>query len=53
LTQAPRDSKLGLRLVQKHCTTVDTQRGAFEALAFHLEQLWVMLDSIHFAYLEP
>ena len=52
LTQAPRDSRLGLRLVQAHCTTIETQRRTFEALAFHLEQLWVMIDTIHHAYLE-
>ena len=50
LSQAPRDSRLGLRLVQAHCTTVETQRRAFEALAFHLEQLWMMIDTIHHAY---
>jgi pyrroloquinoline-quinone synthase len=53
LTQAPRDSQHGLRLVQTHCTTVETQRRAFEALAFKLELLWVMIDSIHHAYREP
>jgi pyrroloquinoline-quinone synthase len=51
LTQAPRDSRLGLRLVQAHCTTAESQRKAFDALAFHLEQLWVMVDTIHHAYL--
>src|ERR671921_1523998 len=34
LVQAPRDSRQGLALVQKHCVTADTQRRAFEALAF-------------------
>ena len=53
LTQAPRDSRVGLGLVQTHCTTVETQRRAFEALAFKLEMLWVMIDTIHHAYLEP
>jgi pyrroloquinoline-quinone synthase len=53
VSQAPRDSRQGLRLVQTHCTTVDAQRRAFEALAFHLELLWVMIDTIHHAYLEP
>jgi pyrroloquinoline-quinone synthase len=53
LTQAPRDSEQGLHLVQTHCTTVPTQRKAFEALAFKLELLWVMIDSIHHAYSEP
>jgi pyrroloquinoline-quinone synthase len=50
LVQAPRDSRQGLTLVQEHCTTVDTQRRAFEALAFKLEMLWVMIDTIHHAY---
>jgi pyrroloquinoline-quinone synthase len=53
LTQAPRDSQQGLRLVLTHFTTVETQRRAFEALAFKLEMLWVMIDTIHHAYLEP
>src|SRR5499427_6099371 len=52
LTQAPRDSQQGLHLVQTRCTTVETQRKAFEALAFKLELLWVMIDTIHHAYLE-
>ena len=53
LTQAPRDSQEGLRLVMAHCTTVETQRRAFAALAFKLEMLWVMIDTIHHAYAEP
>jgi pyrroloquinoline-quinone synthase len=53
LTQAPRDSQQGLQLVLTHCTTVETQRRAFAALAFKLELLWVMIDTIHHAYLEP
>ena len=52
LTQAPRDSQQGLHLVLTHCTTVETQRRAFEALAFKLEMLWVMIDTIHHAYAE-
>jgi pyrroloquinoline-quinone synthase len=50
LVQAPRDSAQGLRLVQQHCTSADSQRRAFEALAFKLEMLWLMIDSIHHAY---
>lgn len=53
LTQAPRDSQQGLKLVLTHCTTSETQRRAFDALAFKLEMLWVMIDTIHHAYLEP
>ena len=50
LTQAPRDSQQGLELVTTHCTTVEMQRKAFEALAFKLELLWLMIDTIHHAY---
>src|SRR5262245_25638561 len=53
LIQAPRDSAQGVQLVLSRCTTVETQRKAFEALAFKLEMLWVMIDTIHHAYLEP
>jgi pyrroloquinoline-quinone synthase len=52
LVQAPRDSQQGLRLVQERCTTIESQRRAFEALAFKLEMLWVMIDTIHHAYSE-
>jgi pyrroloquinoline-quinone synthase len=53
LTQAPRDSEQGLHLVLTRCTTIETERKAFEALAFKLELLWVMIDTIHHAYAEP
>ena len=52
LTQAPRDSQHGLLLVTDNCTTVETQRRAFDALAFKIELLWVMIDTIHHAYAE-
>lgn len=50
LVQAPRDVTHGLALVKRHCTSVDTQRQAFEALAFKLEMLWALIDTIHHAY---
>lgn len=50
LEQAPRDSRHGLHLVQQHCTTIETQNRAFDALRFKLEVLWVMIDTIHSAY---
>ncbi len=52
LVQAPRDVTHGLAIVKQHCTTVDTQREAFEALAFKLDMLWAMIDTIHHAYLD-
>lgn len=53
LVQAPRDSQHGLQIVLDGCRTIETQRKAFEALAFKLELLWVMIDTIHHAYAEP
>lgn len=50
LDQAPRDSRHGLHLVQRHCTTIETQYRAFDALRFKLEMLWAMIDTIHNAY---
>lgn len=50
LVQAPRDVKHGLAIVQRHCTTVETQQAAFEALRFKIEMLWALIDVIHNAY---
>ncbi len=50
LVQAPRDVQHGLAIVQRHCTTVETQRAAFEALRFKIEMLWALIDVIHNAY---
>jgi len=52
LVQAPRDVNHGLAIVKEHCTTPETQRQSFEALAFKLELLWAMIDTIHNAYRE-
>ena len=52
LVQAPRDVQHGLRIVKEHCTTVESQRMAFEALEFKLDMLWAMIDTIHNAYRE-
>lgn len=50
LVQAPRDSTQGLELVTAHCTSVETQQRAFAALAFKIEMLWVLIDTVHNAY---
>jgi pyrroloquinoline-quinone synthase len=50
LVQAPRDVTHGLAIVQRYCTSVETQRKAFEALQFKLDMLWAMIDTIHHAY---
>jgi pyrroloquinoline quinone (PQQ) biosynthesis protein C len=38
--------------VQQYCTTIETQQRAFQALAFKLEMLWVMIDTIYNGYSE-
>ena len=52
LVQAPRDVTHGLRIVREWATTPERQRKVFEALAFKLEMLWAMIDTIHNAYRE-
>ena len=52
LVQAPRDVKHGLSIVQRIAPRSETQRQAFEALAFKLDMLWAMIDTIHNAYRE-
>jgi len=52
LVQAPRDVAHGLRIVREWATTPERQRKVFEALAFKLEMLWAMIDTIHNAYRE-
>jgi pyrroloquinoline-quinone synthase len=52
LVQAPRDVSHGLRIVKDWATTPERQQKVFEALAFKLEMLWAMIDTIHNAYLE-
>ena len=52
LVQAPRDSGQGLAVVRAHCTTVESQRRAFDALRFKIEMLWVLIDAVHNAYRE-
>lgn len=52
LVQAPRDVGHGLRIVRGWAITAERQRKVFEALAFKLEMLWAMIDTIHNAYAE-
>jgi len=52
LVQAPRDVGHGLRIVREWAITAERQGQVFEALAFKLEMLWAMIDTIHNAYRE-
>jgi pyrroloquinoline-quinone synthase len=50
LVQAPLDSAQGLAIVTTHCKTTEAQQLAFAALAFKIEMLWVMIETIYHAY---
>ena len=50
LTQARRDSDIGLRLTLDYCTTADLQERAVRALHFKCDVLWAILDSIYWEY---
>ena len=50
--QAPRDVATGFASCSALGTTPERQRKVFEALAFKLEMLWAMIDTIHNAYRE-
>ena len=53
LTQAPRDTDFALDYVKREATTVERQQATINALIFKCDVLWVMLDALHFAYVEP
>jgi len=46
LGQAPRDSGEAMDIVRVHCTTVESQRRAVDALCFKLGMLWAMITAI-------
>jgi pyrroloquinoline-quinone synthase len=50
LTQARRDSKEGLDLTLKYCTSREMQDSAVKAITFKCDVLWSILDAIHAKY---
>jgi pyrroloquinoline-quinone synthase len=50
LTQARSDSEHALELTLTHCTTVQMQQEAVDALEFKCDVLWAMLDALTQAY---
>jgi pyrroloquinoline-quinone synthase len=50
LTQARRDSELGLSLTLAHCDTPGLQRAAVAALALKCDILWALLDAVALSY---
>lgn len=53
LTEAPRDADFALDYVKRHAVTAAEQQAAIRALEFKCDVLWVQLDALYFAYVEP
>ena len=53
LTQAPRDADFALDYVKTHAKTPEQQEQAIRALEFKCDVLWVQLDALYSAYVEP
>jgi pyrroloquinoline-quinone synthase len=53
LTQAPTDVAFALGYVKKHADTPEKQAQVLDTLRFKCDVLWVQLDALHFAYVEP
>ena len=53
LTQAPRDADFALEYVKQHARTPEQQEAVIRALEFKCNVLWVQLDALYFAYVDP
>ncbi len=53
LTQAPRDADYALNYAKEHATTPELRQAVCDALTFKCHMLWVQLDALHHAYVEP
>jgi pyrroloquinoline-quinone synthase len=53
LDQAPEDARFALRWVTEHAVTRSDQELVIRALASKCDILWVLLDAIYFAYVQP
>ncbi len=53
IAQAPRDSQFALDYVTREARTPDQQEAALAALIFKCDVLWVQLDALYHAYVEP
>lgn len=53
LTEAPRDADFALDYVLRHAVTPEQQQAAIRALEFKCDVLWVQLDALYFAYVDP
>jgi pyrroloquinoline-quinone synthase len=53
LSQAPRDVDFALAYVKEEARTRAEQEAVLAALRFKCDVLWVQLDALYFAYVEP
>ncbi len=53
LEQAPRDADFALDYIKKHARTREEQEACVDAVRFKCNVLWVQLDALHHAYVEP
>jgi len=53
LTQARKDSQGALELTLRHCSTLELQKAAVQALIFKCDLLWAILDGIERRYAPP
>lgn len=53
LHQAPRDADFALAYVKEHAKTPAQQQQVVDALVVKCDILWLMLDGLHHAYVEP
>jgi pyrroloquinoline-quinone synthase len=53
LTQAPTDVAFALDYVKRHADTPEKQQLVLDTLRFKCDVLWVQLDALYMAYVEP
>ncbi|CFX04194.1 Pyrroloquinoline-quinone synthase [Candidatus Filomicrobium marinum] len=53
LNQAPRDADFALDYIKRNAKTRPEQDACVEAVRFKCNVLWVQLDALHHAYVEP
>ncbi|MBL4907441.1 MAG: pyrroloquinoline-quinone synthase PqqC [Sneathiella sp.] len=53
LNQAPVDADFALQYVRRHALRADQQQDVINALLFKLNVLWIQLDALYLAYVNP
>jgi pyrroloquinoline-quinone synthase len=53
LNQAPRDADFALEYIKRNAKTRAEQEACVDAVRFKCNVLWVQLDALHHAYVEP